>query len=318
MRLITNLFRTLLILALLAGVGLLGMLLLWQGDLRRVDDLNVLEYGGKATVVDARGQVIGALTPSLSSGARVNRDLLKQGDMSPWLRKAVVTSEDTRFYQHGGLDLRGLARAVVASATGDQQGGSTITQQVVRSTLLADIGQEKTLTRKLKEALMAVQVERRFNKEEILTAYLNVVYWGVGRTDLLGAQDAARTYFGVNARDLNLAQSVYLATLLPNARRYNDYAAYRPLIRNILDRMVQDGRATRAEADAAWRYPLRPVGWTVRYDGNGRLLSASLSDRDANASVRPPRRCASRTASWTPWSATCRNGWAAASCTART
>ena len=287
MRLITTLFKTLLILALLAGVGLLALLLLWQQDLRRVDDLNVLEYGGKATVVDASGQIIGALTPSLSSGARVNRDLLKAGQMSSWLRKAVVTSEDTRFYTHGGLDPRGLARAVLHSATGDQEGGSTITQQVVRSTLLADIGQNKTLSRKLKEALMAVQVERRFSKEEILTAYLNVVYWGVGRTDLLGAQDAARTYFGVDAARLNLAQSAYLATLLPNARRYNDYKAYRPLIRSVLTRMVREGRATQAEASAAWHYPLRPVGWTVRYDAAGNLTQAQLSDPAAKRTQSP-------------------------------
>lgn len=287
MRLITTLFKTLLVLALLAGVGLLALLLLWQQDLRRVDDLNVLEYGGKATVVDASGQIIGALTPSLSSGARVNRDLLKATQMSSWLRKAVVTSEDTRFYTHGGLDPRGLARAVLHSATGDQEGGSTITQQVVRSTLLADIGQDKTLSRKLKEALMAVQVERRFSKEEILTAYLNVVYWGVGRTDLLGAQDAARTYFGVDAARLNLAQSAYLATLLPNARRYNDYKAYRPLIRSVLTRMVREGRATQAEASAAWHYPLRPVGWTVRYDAAGNLTQAQLSDPAAKRTRSP-------------------------------
>ena len=287
MRLITTIFKTLLILALLAGVVLLALLLLWQQDLRRVDDLNVLEYGGKATVVDASGQIIGALTPSLSSGARANRDLLKAGQMSSWLRKAVVTSEDTRFYTHGGLDPRGLARAVLHSATGDQEGGSTITQQVVRSTLLADIGQNKTLSRKLKEALMAVQVERRFSKEEILTAYLNVVYWGVGRTDLLGAQDAARTYFGVDAARLNLAQSAYLATLLPNARRYNDYKAYRPLIRSVLTRMVREGRATQAEASAAWHYPLRPVGWTVRYDAAGNLTQAQLSDPAAKRTQSP-------------------------------
>ena len=287
MRLIANTFKTLLILALLAGVALLAMLLLWQSDLRRVDDLKVLEYGGKATVVDAQGQVIGALTPSLSSGARVNRTLLKAGQMSSWLRKAVVTSEDTRFFQHGALDPRGLARAMLHSATGDQEGGSTITQQVVRSTLLADIGQDKTITRKLKEALLAVQVERRFGKEEILTAYLNVVYWGVGRTDLLGAQDAARAYFGVAASQLNLAQSAYLATLLPNARRYNDYKAYRPLVKSVLDRMVKEGRATQAEASAAWHFPLRPVGWTVRYDAAGNLTEATLSDPSAKRDRSP-------------------------------
>ncbi|WP_425146353.1 transglycosylase domain-containing protein [Deinococcus sp.] len=287
MRLIANLLKTLLIAALLLGVGLLALVLLWQGDLRRVDDLNVLEYGGKATVVDDHGQIIGALTPSLSSGARVNRSLLRADQMSSWLRKAVVTSEDTRFYQHGGLDPRGLLRAIFRSASGDTQGGSTITQQVVRSTILSDIKDEKTLSRKLKEALLAVQVERRFSKDEILTAYLNVVYWGVGRSDLLGAQDAARTYFGVDASRLNLAQSAYLATLLPNARRYKDYPAYRPLIHNILERMVKEGRATREQADAAWHFNLQPVGWSVRYDAAGNVVSARLSDPDAKRASSP-------------------------------
>ena len=287
MRLIANLLRVLLILALLLGLGILSLVLLWRNDLRRVDDLNVLEYAGKATVVDDRGQIVGALTPSLLSGARINRSLLKANQMSSWLRKAVVTSEDTRFYQHGGLDPRGLLRAVFRSASGDTQGGSTITQQVVRSTILSDIKDEKTLARKLKEAVLAVQVERRFSKDEILTAYLNVVYWGVGRTDLLGAQDAARAYFGLDASRLNLAQSAYLATLLPNARRYNDYPAYRPLIRSILTRMVKEGRATKQQADAAWHYPLQPVGWTVRYDAAGNISSARLSDPQAKRSSSP-------------------------------
>ncbi|MFC4455539.1 transglycosylase domain-containing protein [Deinococcus sonorensis] len=287
MRLITNLFKTLLILVLLAGVGVLGMLLLWQQDLRRVDDLNVLEYGGKATVVDAGGRVIGALTPSLSSGARVNRDLLRADQFSPWLGKAVVTSEDRRFYEHHGVDPMGIARALLRSASGSLEGGSTITQQVVRSTLLEDIKDERTPARKLKEALLALQVERRFTKQEILTAYLNVVYWGVGRTDLLGAQDAARAYFGIAPSQLNLAQSVYLTTLLPNARRYNNYVAYRPLMRSILNRMVEDGRATKAQADAAWRYPLQPVGWRVRYDGKGNIVSARLVNPDAKRLSAP-------------------------------
>ncbi|MGI8747438.1 MAG: transglycosylase domain-containing protein, partial [Deinococcus sp.] len=278
MRLLFNLLRALLIVALLAAVSMLGLVLLWQDDLRKVDDLNVLEYGGRATVMDARGGVIGTLTPTLGSG---NHGLLKAGQISPWLSKAVVSSEDRRFYSHHGVDPRGLARALLRSAQGNVEGGSTITQQVVRSTILSDIKDEKTPTRKAKEALLALQVERHFSKAEILTAYLNVVYWGVGRSDLLGAGDAARAYFGTNASRLTLAQSVYLATLLPNPRRYLDYPAYRPLMGSVLKRMVEDGRATQAQAQAAWREPIQPSGWRVRYDGKGRLLSARLADPGA-------------------------------------
>lgn len=268
-------------------LGLLAAFLAWGRNLPSVSDLAVLELAGKSAVYDRSGTLVGTLDPALNAGQRLNRDLLKLNQISPYLRDAVVTSEDRRFYQHGAVDPIGLVRGLFRSVSGDTQGGSTITQQVVKNTLLSDIKDERTIGRKFREALLAIQVERRFSKQEILTAYLNVVYWGAGRGDLIGAGSAARAYFRRDAANLNLAQSAYLATLLPNPRRYFDFQGYRPLMKDLLSRMVEDGRITQAQADAAWRYPLEPAGWRVRYDGQGNVRSAELVDRDAKRRNTP-------------------------------
>ena len=284
-----------------AAVILLGLvaffagLFAWGRNLPSVTDLDVLELGGKTAVYDRSAQPLGTLEPALTSGSHVNRDLLKLNQISPSLQAAVVTSEDRRFYQHGAIDLPGLARGLFRSASGNTQGGSTITQQVVKNTLLADMADQRTLPRKFREALLAFQVERRFNKQEILTAYLNVVYWGAGEyrdaarsgTNLIGAQAAAQAYFRTDARRLTLAQSAYLAILLPNPRRYFYYKDYRPLLRDLLDRMVEDGRVTRAQADAAWREDLQPAGWRVRYDAQGNVASATRLDGESRTVPAP-------------------------------
>ncbi len=284
-----------------AAVILLGLvaffagLFAWGRNLPSVTDLDVLELGGKTAVYDRAAQPLGTLDPSLTSGSHVNRDLLKLNQISPELQAAVVTSEDRRFYQHGAIDVQGLLRGLFRSAAGNTQGGSTITQQVVKNTLLADMKDQRTLPRKFREALLAFQVERRFSKQEILTAYLNVVYWGAGQyrdaarsgTNLIGAQAAAQAYFRTDARHLTLAQSAYLATLLPNPRRYFYFKDYRPLMHDLLDRMVEDGRVTRAQADAAWRERLEPAGWNVRYDGRGNVVSATRLDGEYRSVPAP-------------------------------
>lgn len=274
-------------------VAFLGGLFAWGRDLPSVSDLDVLEFSGQTRVFDRGGELIGTLTPSLNSGARINRTLLKLNDISPFLRAAVVTNEDRRFYEHHGIDLLGVARGILKGLGGDLEGGSTLTQQLVKNTLLADLQGARTPERKFKEAILAVQVDRAFSKDEILGAYLNVIYWGSGgSSDIIGAATAARAYFNQDARDLNLAQSVYLATLIPSPGRYFDYKGYRPLMRNLLDRMVEDGRVTEAQADAAWRYPLRIAGWRVRYDAQGNLTSAKLVDKTAKNrnTPAPPQR----------------------------
>jgi len=188
--------------ALLAGAaGVGGLWAAWGRDLPSVSDLDVLEFSGQTRVYDRAGTLVGTLTPSLSSGGSVNRDLLKAGQISPWLQKAVVTSEDRRFYQHGGVDVIGIGRGLLKGLLkNDLEGGSSITQQVVKNTLLADLQGARTAERKFKEAVLAYQLERNFEKKQILNAYLNVIYWGDGgNRDIIGAGGAAHAYFGKDA-----------------------------------------------------------------------------------------------------------------------
>ncbi|GGK95794.1 penicillin-binding protein [Deinococcus radiotolerans] len=266
-----------------AAVGAGGLWAAWGRDLPSVSDLDVLEFSGQTRVYDRAGTLVGTLTPSLSSGGSVNRDLLKAGEISPWLQKAVVTSEDRRFYQHGGVDVIGIARGLIKGVLqNDLEGGSSITQQVVKNTLLADLHGARTPERKFKEAVLAYQLERNFDKKQILNAYLNVIYWGDGgSSDIIGAGGAAHAYFGKDARALNLAESVYLATIIPAPnRRYKEFKSYRPLMKSLLTRMVEDGQVTQAEADAAWKTPIYPAGWRLGWNADGTLRSANLERPD--------------------------------------
>jgi len=179
--------------------------------------------------------------------------------LNPVLGQAVVEHEDRRFYQHGGLDLPGLLRAGWSSVSGGPlEGGSTLTQQLVKNTLLTDQHGARTLKRKVQEAWLAQQVDRRYSKMDILKAYLATAYWGAsdGR-QLTGSAQAAMGYFQVAPSRLNLAQSAYLAVLLPSPARAGRTAVLRPLIQTLLEQMVADGRASRRDANRAWNETLR-------------------------------------------------------------
>ena len=148
-----------------------------------------------------------------------DRDPIKLSDMAAVLPRAVIAIEDARYYHHHGIEVRGIVRALTRNLEQGRaaEGGSTITQQYVRAVLL---GNEKTLKRKLHEAVMATQIEDRYSKKTILERYLNTVYFGNGA---YGVQAAARTYFGVDASQLDLTQATLLAGLI---RAPNDYDPY--------------------------------------------------------------------------------------------
>jgi penicillin-binding protein 1A len=138
-----------------------------------------------------------------------NRDVLQADQISQVMRDAVVAIEDERFYQHSGVDFVAILRALWADVRHRQivQGGSTITQQLIKNAYIND---DQTLDRKLREAALAYQLEKKWSKEKILNEYLNIVYFGEGA---YGVGAAARTYFGVNASDLTIAQAALLAGL---------------------------------------------------------------------------------------------------------
>jgi membrane peptidoglycan carboxypeptidase len=154
-----------------------------------------------------------------------NRTPVKSEQIADVMKQALVDIEDSRFYDHNGLDVQGTMRALVTNlAAGEvQEGGSTITQQLVKQTLLqtASTAEERQaateqdgvagVSRKLKEARLALALEEKYSKDEILTRYLNIVYFGQGA---YGIQAAAQRYFSVNAADLNLAQAAMLAGLV--------------------------------------------------------------------------------------------------------
>lgn len=276
---LTWFFRLFGVMLMLVSAAFAAMWFMWGRNLPNVADLDVLEFSGQTRVYDRSGVLVGTLTPSLSSGKSVNRDLLKLADISPNLQKAVVTSEDRRYYEHHGVDYLGIARGLLKGVLkNDLEGGSSITQQVVKNTLLSDLQGARTPERKFKEAVLAYQLDRDFDKNQILNAYLNIVYWGDGgRGDIVGAGGAAKAYFKKQASDLNLAESVYLATIIPAPnRRYKDFKAYRPLMKDLLGRMVEDQRITKAEADAAWKTPIYPAGWRISWNADGSLNSAKL------------------------------------------
>jgi penicillin-binding protein 1A len=173
--------------------------------------LRPVRQANSSLVYGANGDLIGVL-PAVE-----NRTEVAGSAIGPWMPKATVAIEDRRFYEHGGVDPQGILRALVADVSAGHivQGGSTITQELVRNLYLS---QEKTLQRKVLEACLAIKLARAWPKSTILTAYLNDVYYG---NHAYGIQAAAETYFSVPASRLTLEQSAVLAGL-PQAPSYYD------------------------------------------------------------------------------------------------
>ncbi len=178
--------------------------------------------------------------------------------------RAFLAAEDSGFFSHEGLDLAGILRAAWANLRERRvvQGGSTITQQVAKSLLLSP---ERSLRRKLREAVLAVRIERNLTKRQILFLYLNQIYLGHGA---YGIESASEIYFGISAPELSLAQAALLAGLPRAPSRYDPYRhPGRALDRRryVLERMVEEGWATPEDAAAARDEPLNLAGYQNPY-----------------------------------------------------
>src|SRR5882757_1566075 len=179
---------------------------------------------------------------------------------------AFISAEDKSFYEHNGLDFTGMARAAVSYAQNfgsgrRPQGASTITQQVAKNFLLTN---ELSMSRKVKEALLAMKIERTFSKEKILELYLNEIYLGVGA---YGVAAASLLYFDKSVHELTLPEAAYLAALPKGPNNYNPYRRHDEAIarRNyVIERMAEDHYVTAQEAEQARKDPLkvttRPTG----------------------------------------------------------
>ena len=214
-------------LRLLALVGVLGVLAVtafaYGAVLAVGQQLNGLDpFGKKAQQQQVDGYVYaddGHTILAVLRGSQ-SRVLVQSGDISPAMKQAIVATEDRRFYEHRGIDIRGMARALWADIRHNSavQGGSTITQQFVKNQLT---GSQRSITRKLKEAALAWQLEQRWSKDKILTAYLNTIYFGNGA---YGVQRAALTYFGHSAKKLTVPEAALLAGIPEDPSLYDPVA----------------------------------------------------------------------------------------------
>ena len=242
----------------LAGAGLaLGLLLLAPeikafaeaGQAGRGENLvQMAELSERSLVYDRKGNVMAVFH------AEENRSPVDLERVPQHVVDAILDVEDDRFWQHGGVDLRSTMRALVTNVQSGEvrQGGSTVTQQLVKNALLTP---EKSVDRKVKEAVLAVRLENTLSKEEILERYLNTVYFGNGA---YGVQAAAERYFGHDVEELTLVQAALLAGIIRNpvgydpirfpeqARRRRDFA----LDRMVANRHVDDAEASRLRSQA--------------------------------------------------------------------
>jgi penicillin-binding protein 1A len=199
------------------------------------------------TFIDAAGETVG------HRGALVG-ERLKLEDMPAYLPAAFIAMEDRRFYQHNGIDIRGLLRAVWVNFRAGHvvAGGSTITQQTAK---IIYTSQERTFTRKLAELMDAASLEKSLTKKQILELYLNRLYLGSGA---YGVDGAAHVYFGKSARDLTLPEAAMLATLTTAPSVFSprrDLASAQQRARRVLNAMVETGAITQEQADDAKAHP---------------------------------------------------------------
>jgi penicillin-binding protein 1A len=236
-------------LAILAGLALGALVVELARTLPDLDALEPAPRSGEVVLLDRNGRTI-------ARRGEVSQAAITADDLPDNLVDAVLAVEDRRFYGHFGVDLIGTGRALIANMRAGHvvQGGSTITQQLAKNLFLSP---ERTYRRKAQEMMLALWLERRFSKDEILALYLNRVYFGAGAW---GAEAASRRYFGRSAAELSIGEAALLAGLLKAPSRYaptsdSRRASVRATV--VLDLMLATGRITQAERVEAAEIPIR-------------------------------------------------------------
>ena len=238
-----------------------GVLFAYAGDLPRISALDDYAPSTISRVYGVRGEVVGEF-------AIERREVIPYEAISPKLEQAILAAEDDEFYQHAGLSIS----RIVVTAINDiihrrMHGASTLTQQLARKLFLTD---DKTPERKIKEALLAIQIEKRYTKREIFTLYCNQMYFGHG---VYGVEAASRLYFGKSAKDVSVEEAALIAGILQGNVRQSPYVNREAALRRrnyTLGRMAEVGFMTAEEAEAAKKKPI-----VVRPDPPGQSQSAA-------------------------------------------
>jgi penicillin-binding protein 1A len=235
---------------LLVGGGLLAAVLVvrhYEADLPSTAELKSYRPPQLTRILARDGSVLGELFVE-------RRTIVHIAEIPTPMKLSALAAEDASFYEHAGLNYLGMFRALLKDLTSrSKQGGSTITQQVVKNVLLTP---ERTLGRKVREAILARRIEAELSKDEILELYLNFIYFGHGR---YGVEEAARYYFGKGIRDVSLAEAAMLAGIIKGPQIYSprgDMTRARGRQSFVLDQMVQKGFARADQAAAAKEAPI--------------------------------------------------------------
>lgn len=241
-RILFSLF-ILFILTILAGIS---VFIYYAKDLPRPEKFTERSFIESTKIYDRTGEV---LLYELYGEAK--REIIPLSEMSDNIKNAVIATEDARFYSHHGIDFFGILRALKLNLNSGKStyGGSTISQQLIRSTFLT---LEKSIERKVKEMILTLELERRYSKDQILEWYLNQVPMGI---NLYGVQSSSKTYFNKPASDLTIAEAAILAASIKAPSYYSPFGNYLEELHGrkdyVIDRMAQEGFITIEQAEEA-------------------------------------------------------------------
>ncbi len=244
MKRLAHLLLALVLLAILAGVT--GGAVFFAFVLRDLPEIYTLQdYRPKLIT-----RVLGATDREIATFSRERRIVVPIEEIPDHVVHAFIAAEDSSFYEHEGLDYAGILRAAITNLRAGKvrQGGSTITQQVAKTFLLSS---DRNYVRKLKDMVLAMRIERAFNKNEILFLYLNQIYLGSGA---YGVESAAQTYFDKSARELTLAESALIAGLVPAPSKYTPRNSLENAFKRqrfVLRRMTEDGFISEDQRETA-------------------------------------------------------------------
>src|SRR5687767_10617235 len=229
-----------------------GVFFAYAGDLPRISALDDYAPSTISRVYGANGEIVGEF-------AVQRREVISYEAISPRLRQAILAAEDDEFEKHFGLSIPRILVTLAKDIAARRKAGgaSTLTQQLARKLFLTD---EKTWERKIREAILAIQIEKRYTKREIFTLYCNQMYFGHG---VYGVEAASRLYFGKSAKDLELEEAALIAGILQSNVRQSPYVNMEAALRRrnyALNRMADVGYITRDEAEVAKKKPIVTAG----------------------------------------------------------
>jgi membrane peptidoglycan carboxypeptidase len=269
--------------AVMAGIALPAVGALGLAAKGTVESFDELPANMKTPPLSQRTTILDADGGQIATVYSRDRTVVDLKDISPHMQKAIIAIEDSRFYQHGAVDLKGVLRALNKNAQsgGVTEGASTLTQQYVKNVFVEEAGDDptkvaqatqQTIGRKIRELKYAIQVEEELGKKKILENYLNITFFG---QQAYGIEAAAQRYFSKSAKDLNIPESALLAGIVQSPSRYdpvNDETEATKRRNIVLQRMAEVGDISEAEADKAKRAPL---GLKVSKPKNGCITAVS-------------------------------------------